>query len=156
MLSETLKFWQTKPVSRSHHSERACSTVNKDNDDRKYSFPILRGESVSEAGEFSGKVVIVCKPEELERKWDADSIPVLHHDLESFFAKNPASMNRLFREVTVVLAEFGESISQFATYATHHGAIAIVKLTDATYVLENDMHIRVVASENQGDVFFID
>jgi hypothetical protein len=62
----------------------------------------------------------------------------------------------LFREVTVVLAEFGESISQFATYATHHGAIAIVKLTDATYVLENDMHIRVVASENQGDVFFID
>jgi hypothetical protein len=59
--------------------------VNKDNDDRKYSFPILRGESVSEAGEFSGKVVIVCKPEELERKWDADSIPVLHHDLESFF-----------------------------------------------------------------------
>jgi hypothetical protein len=27
---------------------------------------------------------------------------------------------------------------------------------DATYVLEDDMHIRVEAAENQGDVFFID
>jgi len=119
-------------------------------------FPILRGESVSEAGEFSGRVVIVCEPEDLEREWAADSIPVLHHDLEAYFNKNPDSMKRLFEEVTAILAEFGESISQFATYATQHGAIAIVKVIDATYVLENDMHIRIEAVENQGDVFFID
>lgn len=119
-------------------------------------FPILRGESVSEAGEFSGRVVIVCDPKDLEREWAADSIPVLHHDLESYFTDNPAILDKLFQEVSVVLAEFGESISQFAAYATQHGAIAVVKLTDAIYVLENDMHIRVEAVENQGDIFFID
>ena len=119
-------------------------------------FPILRGESVSEAGEFSGKVVIICKPEDLNRTWTADCIPVLHHDLESYFSENPASLDKLFEEVTAVLAEFGESISQFAAHATQHGAIAIVKLLDATYVLEDDMNIRVEASENKGDVFFID
>lgn len=119
-------------------------------------FPILRGESVSEAGEFSGRVVIICEPEDLEREWAGDSIPVLHIDLESHFNENPASMNRLFEEVTAVLAEFGESISQFATFATQHGAIAIVKVNDATHVLEEDMHIRIEAVENQGDVFFID
>jgi hypothetical protein len=128
--------------------------VNKDQETPV--FPILRGESVSEAGTLSGKVVIICKPEDLDRKWAADSIPVLHHDLESYFNDNPASIDRLFEEVTVVLAEFGESISQFATHATQHGAIAVVKLTDATHVLEDDMHIRVEAVENQGDVFFID
>jgi hypothetical protein len=130
--------------------------VNKDDDDRRYSFPILRGESVSEAGEFSGKVVIICKPEDLERNWDADSIPVLHHDLEPFLIENPRTMDQLFRAVSAVLAEFGESISQFATYAAHHGAIAVLKIDDATHVIENDMHIRVEATENQGDVFFID
>jgi phosphohistidine swiveling domain-containing protein len=119
-------------------------------------FPILRGESVSEAGEFSGRVVIVCKPEDLERAWAADSIPVLHADLESFFNKHPDSLNRLFEEVTAVLAEFGESISQFATFATENNAIAIIKVNDATNVLEDDMHIRIEAIENQGDVFFID
>ena len=119
-------------------------------------FPILRGESVSEAGEFSGRVVIVCDPKDLEREWAADSIPVLHHDLESYFTENPAIIDKLFQEVSVVLAEFGESISQFAAYATQHGAIAVVKLTDAIYVLENDMHIRVEAVVNQGDIFFID
>ena len=119
-------------------------------------FPILRGESVSEAGEFSGRVVIICKLEDLERVWDADSIPVLHADLESFFNKHPDSLNRLFEEVTAVLAEFGESISQFATIATEYNAIAIVKVNDATNVLENDMRIRIEATENQGDVFFID
>jgi hypothetical protein len=111
---------------------------------------------VSEAGEFSGKVVIVCEPKDLEREWASDSIPVLHRDLESFFNENPESMDHLFTKVTTILAEFGESISQFATYATQHGAIAVVKVIDATYVLENDMHIRVEATENQGDVFFID
>jgi len=119
-------------------------------------FPILRGESVSESGEFSGKAVIICKPEELERKWDADSIPILDNELESYFNENPAAYDSLFQEVTAVLAEFGESISQLATYATQHGVIAIVKVTDATHVLEDEMHIRVEAVENQGDVFFID
>jgi hypothetical protein len=119
-------------------------------------FPILRGESVSESGEFSGKVVIICEPEDLKREWDADSIPILHHDLDNYFNENPAVLDSLFQEVTAVLAEFGESISQFATFATQHGAIAVVKVTDATHVLEDDMHIRVEAIENQGDVFFID
>lgn len=128
--------------------------MNKEKDTPN--FPILRGESVSEAGEFSGRVVIVCEPEDLEREWAVDSIPVLHHDLESFFHKHPDSLNRLFEEVTAVLAEFGESISQFATFATQHGTIALVKVNDATHVLEEDMHIRIEAVENQGDVFFID
>jgi hypothetical protein len=119
-------------------------------------FPILRGESVSESGEFSGKAVIICKPEDLERVWAADSIPILHVDLEDHFNENPGALDSLFEEVTAVLAEFGESISQFATYATQHGAIAVVKVIDATHVLEDDMHIRVEAVENQGDVFFID
>ncbi|MHA1963170.1 MAG: hypothetical protein ACW97G_01170 [Candidatus Thorarchaeota archaeon] len=127
------------------------------NDDKSEPyFPILRGESVSEAGEFSGKVVIICEPKDLEREWAADSIPVLHEDLESYFNENSASLDRLFEEVTAVLAEFGESISQFATFATQHGAIAVVKVNDATHVLEEDMHIRIEAVENQGDVFFID
>jgi hypothetical protein len=119
-------------------------------------FPILRGESVSESGEFNGRAVLVYKPEDLKREWAADSIPVLHQDLESYFKENPAALDSLFKEVTVVLAEFGESISPFATFATQHGAIAIVKVNDATHVLEEDMHIRVEAIENQGDVFFID
>ena len=119
-------------------------------------FPILRGESVSEAGEFSGRVVVICEPDDLDREWAADSIPVLHHDLESYFNENTAAMDRLFEEVSAVIAEFGESISQFATFATQHGAIAIVKVNDATHVLEQDMHIRIEAVENQGDVFFID
>ena len=119
-------------------------------------FPILRGESVSEAGEFSGRVVVVCTPDDLEREWAADSIPVLHRDLESYFNENTAAMDRLFEEVTAVIAEFGESISQFATFATQHSAIAVVKVNDATHVLEENMHIRIEAVENQGDVFFID
>lgn len=126
------------------------------NDDDVPVFPILRGESVSESGEFSGRAVIVCEPEELQREWAADSIVILHESLESHFNDNPAALDSLFEEVTAVIAEFGESISQFAMYATQHSAIAVVKVSDATHVLEDDMHIRVEAIENQGDVFFID
>ncbi|MGY5863137.1 MAG: hypothetical protein RTV41_00890 [Candidatus Thorarchaeota archaeon] len=126
------------------------------NDEDVPVFPILRGESVSESGEFSGFAVIVCEPADLKREWAVDSIPILHEDLESYFNENLAALDSLFEEVTAVLAEFGESISQFATYATQHGAIAVVKVNDATHVLEDDMHIRVEAIENQGDVFFID
>ena len=126
------------------------------NDENVSVFPILRGESVSESGEFSGRAVIVCEPEDLKREWAANSIAILHEDLESYFNEDPAALDSLFKEVTAVLAEFGESISQFATYATQHGAIAVVKVSDATHVLEDNMHIRVEAIENQGDVFFID
>ncbi len=119
-------------------------------------FPILRGESVSESGEFNGRAVLVCTPEDLNREWSAESIAILHKDLESHFNENPAALDSLFKEVTVVLAEFGESISPFATFATQHGAIAVVKVSDATHVLEEGMNIRVEAIENQGDVFFID
>ena len=128
--------------------------MNKDNDAPV--FPILRGESVSEAGAFSGRVIIICEPEDLDREWATDSIPVLHHELETYFNENPAAMDKLLKEVTAVIAEFGESIGQFAANATQHGIIAIVKVNDATHVLEDDMHIRVEAIENQGDVFFID
>ena len=128
--------------------------MNKDGE--APTFPILRGESVSEAGEFSGKVVIIFEPEDLDREWDADSIPVLHKDLEPYFTENPDSLNRLFEKVSAIIAEFGESISQFATFATQHAALAVVKVNDATHVLEQDMHIRIKAAENQGDVFFID
>lgn len=119
-------------------------------------FPILRGESVSEAGEFSGRVVIICEPDDLQREWTSDLIPVLHHDLESYFYDHPAALDQLFKDAKAVVAEFGEAISQFAAHATQHGAIALVKVVDATYVLENDMHIRIKAAENQGDIFFID
>jgi phosphohistidine swiveling domain-containing protein len=124
-------------------------------DDRAL-FPILRGISVADSGEFSGHVVIVRAPEDLDREWESDSIAVLLEDLEQYFSENPKALEELFSKVSAVIAEFGESISQLATYATQHDALAIVKVTDATYVLETDMHIRVEAIENQGDVFFID
>lgn len=119
-------------------------------------FPILRGTSVSESGEFSGHVQIVRTPKDLSFDWQVDSIAVVSDDMEEFFEDNPGALDDLFADVRVVLAEFGESISQFATFATQHNAIAIIGITDATSVLENGMHIRVEAVENQGDVFFID
>jgi hypothetical protein len=119
-------------------------------------FPILRGTSVSESGEFSGHVFIVNSPKDLTYDWKADSIAVLSDDMEQYFEDNPNALDDLFADVRVVLAEFGESISQFATFAAQHNAIAVVGVADATNVLENEMHIRVEAVENQGDVFFID
>ncbi|MHA2151076.1 MAG: hypothetical protein ACXAAO_13560 [Candidatus Thorarchaeota archaeon] len=128
--------------------------MSKDEDTPQ--FPILRGESVSEAGEFNGKAVIICKPEDLDRTWDTDSIPILHKDLESYLDTHSAALDRLLGEVSAIVAEFGESISKFSTFATQHETIAIIKVTDATHVLEENMHIRIEAVENQGDVFFID
>jgi phosphohistidine swiveling domain-containing protein len=124
--------------------------------EHKFKFPILRGVSVAESGEFSGHVVIVCSPSDLRQEWGSDSIAVLADDMESHFAENPKLLDDLFSQLTVVIAEFGESISQFATYATQHEAIAVVRVEDATHVLEDDMHIRIEAIENQGDIFFID
>lgn len=59
-------------------------------------------------------------------------------------------------KVSAVLAEFGDAVSEFAAAAYHRETIAIVKVTDACHVLEDEMHIRVFAHENTGDVFFID
>lgn len=119
-------------------------------------FPILRGESISESGEFSGTARLVCKPEDLDREWTADDIIVLRKDLESFFNENPKALADLFKTVSVVIAEFGESIGLFATTATEHSAIGVVRVIDAVHVLEDGMHIRLEATENQCDIFFID
>ena len=119
-------------------------------------FPILRGESVGESGSESGRVVIINKPEDLKREWKADEIAVLNEDLEQHFLDHPGDLDELFENVSVVLAEFGEPIGQFAATAYQREALGLVKLQDSTYVLENDMHIRVVSSENIGEVFFID
>ncbi len=124
--------------------------------DDAHNFPILRGESVSESGEFSGTARLICKPKDLDREWAADDIAVLVDDLESFFNENPKALADLFNTVRVVIAEFGESISQFATIATENTAIGVVGVTDAIHVLENGMHIRLEAKENQCDIFFID
>ncbi len=119
-------------------------------------FPILRGTSVAESGEFSGHVVIVCSPEDLNHEWASDSIAVLSDEMELYFQQNPKYLDKLFGSVRAVLAEFGESISHLATHAAQHDTLAVVRVEDATHVLENDMHIRIEAVENQGDIFFID
>lgn len=119
-------------------------------------FPILRGVSVGETGQSVGKVVIICTPEELQREWDKDDIAVLNDDMEQHFKENPGDWDMLFDSIMVVIAEFGEVISEFAGVAYSAGAIALVKVDDATHVLENGMLIRVAALENVGDVFFIE
>ena len=127
------------------------------NDSEKQpAFPILRGESVGESGEFSGKVVVVSKAEELSQSWESDVIVVLHHDLESYFNENPGILDNLFQAVSVVIAEFGGPLSELSAMAHTREIIAIVKVQDAIYVLEDDMHIQVIAYENKGDIFFID
>ena len=119
-------------------------------------FPILKGESVGESGEFSGYVVIVESPEELSREWKASEIAVIKDDMESHFESNPGDIDSLFEKVTAVIAEFGEPIGDFASIAHVREAILIVKALDATYVLEDGMHITVAASENLGEIYFID
>lgn len=119
-------------------------------------FPILRGESVGEDGEYSGYAVVCLEPMDLKRSWKTDSVAILHHDLEKHFIEHPGDLDLLMTNVSAIIAEFGDSVSEFAAAAYHREAIAIVKVTDACYVLENDMHIRIFAHENNGDVFFID
>jgi len=119
-------------------------------------FPILRGESVGEAGEFSGYVVLILKPEDIQKEWTSDSIAILHHELEQHFVDHPGDLDQLMSNVSAVLAEFGDSVSEFAAAAYHREAIVVVKVSDACHVLENGMHIRIIAHENNGDVFFID
>jgi hypothetical protein len=119
-------------------------------------FPILRGESVGEAGDFSGKAVIVLEQSDLDREWTSRDIAILHHDLDQHFIEHPGDLDTLMSKVSVIIAEFGDSVSDLAATAYHRETIAIVKVIDACHVLENEMHIRVVATENKGDVFFID
>jgi hypothetical protein len=130
--------------------------VVAENPDDAPLFPILRGESVGESGEFSGRVFIVCEPEDLNREWSSDEIAVLDSGLKEFIHQNPGALDRLFQNVSAVLSEFGEQIGFFSSSAYEREAICIVKVADASHVMENDMHVRVSASENQGDVFFID
>ncbi|TFG34879.1 hypothetical protein EU527_00825 [Candidatus Thorarchaeota archaeon] len=119
-------------------------------------FPILRGESISESGVFSGTAYLVCTQEDLDQEWPSDAIVILDDDLESYFNENPKVLADLFSQVRVVIAEFGESIGQFATIATENSAIGVVGIRDAADVLETGMHLRIEATENQCDIFFID
>ena len=119
-------------------------------------FPILRGESVGEDGEFSGHVFILSNPKDFDREWASDDIAVLGDGLSAFVEENPEALNGLLKNVSVVLSEFGGPMSEFSAAAIEQESICVVKIADASHVLENDMHIRVVAKENQGDIFFID
>ncbi len=119
-------------------------------------FPILRGESVGQDGEFSGHVFIVHSPEDTDRDWASDDIVVLDKETESYFNENPGALDKLFQNVSAVLSEYGEPMGQFSSIAYERDAICVVKVPDASHVLENGMHIRVTATENQGDIYFID
>ena len=122
---------------------------------KKY-FPILRGESVGESGEFSGYAVIVRIPDDLTREWESNKIAVLKDDIEGYFNENPGAIDTLFEQVSVVICEFGEAYGDLASIAHAHETICIVKAADASYVLEDEMHITVAASENLGEIYFID
>lgn len=119
-------------------------------------FPILRGESVSESGIFSGTAYLVCNQDDLKRDWSSDAIAVLDDELEEYFNNNPQALADLFSKVHVVISEFGESIGQFALSAAENSAIGVIGIRDAADVLETGMHIRIEAIENQCDIYFID
>jgi phosphohistidine swiveling domain-containing protein len=123
---------------------------------KKPNFPILRGDSVGEDGEFSGRIVLVQSPDELKGEWASDQIIVLHHSLEAHFLEHPGDLDDLFSKASAVLSETGESVGEFAAQAYIRSVIALVKVHDACFVLEDDMHVRIVAHENVGEVFFID
>jgi hypothetical protein len=157
-ISETLKACPTdvlggeiRPVPKMD-----VFAVAVENPDDMPLFPILRGESVGESGEFSGRVFIVYKPKDLDRKWSSDEIAVLDSSLKESIQEDPSALERLFKNVSAVLSEFGEPMGEFSSFAYEREAICIVKVADASHVMENDMHIRIIASENQSDVFFID
>ena len=101
-------------------------------------------------------MVLIEEPGQIKREWSKDSIAVLHLGLEQHFIDNPGDLDNLMSEVSAVLAEFGDSVSEFAAVAYHHETVAVVKVADACHVLEEGMHIRIFASENIGDIFFID
>lgn len=130
--------------------------IDRDDQDDSVAFPILRGESVGESGEFSGYVAIIRDASHLSRKLTGNHVAVLHHLLEPHFAKNPDDLDELMKKVSAVISEFGDAVSDFAAAAYHRETIAVVKVVDACHVLEENMHIRIIAHENNGDIFFID
>ncbi len=125
------------------------------NDDDLRLFPILTGESVGVDGEFSGPVFVVRSKEDLNRSWDDYDIVALHGDLQDHFSEHPGFIDQLLQQVMVVITEFGKPISDFAALAHARERMAVVRVVDATYVLETDMQISVVTYESQGDIFFI-
>ncbi len=124
--------------------------------DDRIVFPILKGISIGESGEYTGYAIVVCEPGELSREWASNEIAVLSDELESHFETNPGDIDLLFSNVSAVLVEFGEPIGDFASIAHAREAICIAKVSDASFVLESQMHIRIAATENLGEVFFID
>jgi phosphohistidine swiveling domain-containing protein len=124
-------------------------------EEKKY-FPILKGESVGEPGEFNGYAIIVRTPDDLKREWSNNEIAVLQTDMEQYFNERPREIDHLFEKVSAVIAEFGESIGDFASFAQARDAICLVKTADASFVLEDKMHITISASENLGEIYFID
>ncbi|MHA1247700.1 MAG: hypothetical protein ACTSPE_10265 [Candidatus Thorarchaeota archaeon] len=119
-------------------------------------FPILKGESVGASGEFSGRAVLIMKPEDLEREWAPDEIPVIKKDMEEYFKECPGAIDELFSQVSAVISEAGESVGECAAIAFIREVLCLVKVRDACFVLENDMRIRITASENVGEVFFVE
>ncbi len=120
-------------------------------------FPILRGESVGQSGDFTGHIVVVCSPEELDREWDRnDAIVVFSKSIEEHLKNNKHILEHLLRSVRVVITESGEPLGELASMAYENNTICIVNVQHATRVAESGMHVRVVAHENKGDVFFID
>jgi phosphohistidine swiveling domain-containing protein len=119
-------------------------------------FPILRGESVAEGGSIDGEVVIICKAADLNREWNSREIAVLDSALQEHLELNPGVVDELFGKVSAAICEFGEIMGELASFAVIRGAICIIRVDDATDVLENGMHIRVVAHESRGDIYFID
>ncbi|MEM2142653.1 MAG: hypothetical protein QXQ81_05305 [Candidatus Thorarchaeota archaeon] len=119
-------------------------------------FAILKGESIGHAGEFNGAVVVVKSVDDLNRKWSSGEIAVVSKDLEQYFSDNPREIERLLESAGAVMTEFGSSIGEWATFAHASEKICIAKVRDCTYVVENGMHLRLVAYENLGEIFFID
>lgn len=119
-------------------------------------FPILKGESVGASGEFNGRAVLVCTPEDLNRDWSPEEIPVLKDDLAEHFKQSPGDLDELLSKVSAVISEFGESIGNAAALAFVRDIIFIAKVPDACFVMETDMRIRVTAHENKGNIFFIE
>lgn len=119
-------------------------------------FPILKGENVGRNGMTTGRVVIATKPDHLERQWKSDEIAVLATDLSAHFRNCPGDVDDLLSQIGAVLAEFGSPISEFAACGYARGAITVVKVKDASEVLEDGMEIRVVAKENLAEVFFLE
>ncbi len=111
---------------------------------------------MAESGSVDGEVVIICTPDELNREWNSREIAVLASALQEHLESDPGIIDALFSEVSAAVCEFGAMMGELASVAFVREAICVVKVDDATDVLEDGMHIRVVAYESRGDIYFID